>query len=461
MRVLFILPFHDDWNRLETVWTPVGAPSAAALLREKGHEAAVFDRFAMLRRTGFDEQAVDGAMAEAVRSFAPDMAVFEIVSESIWDTVDCVKLVRGTRDVFAAAMGPHGSALPRETLERIPELDAVIEGEPEIPIGRLADGIPPETIPGLWTRSGVPSANPVTCDLDALPFPAFDLLDLPFYTRRSLRTIRGHFLSTLTLMTSRGCTGRCVFCSESLELGTGLRFRSVDRSVEDVQRAITDFGVEGIYFRDCDFLAHKERARKICEAFMQKGINRKITWAVQVRSDHVDSETAALMKRAGCVLAELGVEGVRQEELDALGKGVKTEDNAGAVETFRKAGIKTHAYLLGCLPGETLGNLEEKLDWVRRHRPDSFFIGRIRVYPGTVLYRRLSDSFFENQPWDRPLVDAYFRRCFSEVPEKKRRKWFHRAYRPVRYKGYLSMILRSNGPIRLANAMLQRLQHNR
>jgi radical SAM superfamily enzyme YgiQ (UPF0313 family) len=167
------------------------------------------------------------------------------------------------------------------------------------------------------------------------------------------------------------------------------------------------------------------------------------------------------MKQAGCVLAELGVEGVRQEELNALGKGIKTEDNAGAVETFRKAGIRTHAYLLGCLPGETLGNLEEKLDWVRRHRPDSFFIGRIRVYPGTVLYRRLGDSFFENQPWDRPRVDAYFRRCFSEVPGEKRRKWFRRAYRPVRYKGYLSMVLRSNSPVRLAMAMLQRLQRNR
>lgn len=461
MKVLFILPFHDDWNRLETTWTPLAAPSVAAVLREKGHQAAIFDRFAMLRRVGYDEKAVDEAMAEVVRFFSPDMAVFETVSESIWDTAGCVKLVKGLRDIFTVAMGPHGSALPRETLHKIPELDAVIEGEPEIPIGILADGVPPEAIPGLWTRSGGPPARPVTCDLDALPFPAFDLLDLSFYTRRSLRTVRGHYLSTLTLMTSRGCTGRCVFCSESLELGAGLRFRSVDRSVEDVQWAITDFGVEGIYLRDCDFLADKERGEKICEAFIQKGINRKIKWAVQVRSDHVDSETASLMKRAGCVFAELGVDGVRQEELDTLGKGIKTEDNARAVKTFRKAGIKTHAYLLGCLPGERLEHLEEKLDWVRRVKPDSFFIGRLRVYPGTALYARLGDSFFEDQPWERHLVEAYFRRCFSDVPEEKRREWFRSVYNPVRFKGHLSLVVRSNSPLRLAMAAWQYLRRRR
>jgi len=459
LKVLFILPFHDDWNRLETTWTPMAAPSSAALLRERGHEAAIFDRFSYLRRTGFDEQAVDEAMTEKIRSFAPDLIICETVPESIWDTVGCAKLVKRKWDGLAAAMGPHGSALPRETLERIPELDAVIEGEPEIPIGMLADGVPTEAIPGLWTRSGGTPARPVTCDLNALPFPAFDLLDLSFYTRRSLRTVRGHYLSTLTLMTSRGCTGRCFFCSESLELGAGLRFRSVDRSVEDVQWAIIDFGVEGIYFRDCDFLADKERGEKICEAFIQRGINRKIKWAVQVRSDHVDSETASLMKRAGCVFAELGVEGVRQEELDTLGKGIKTEDSARALQIFRNAGIKTHAYLLGCLPGERLEHLEEKLDWVRRVKPDSFFIGRLRVYPGTALYARLGDSFFEDQPWERHLVDAYFRRCFSDVPEEKRRKWFRSVYNPVRFKGHLSLVVRSNGPLRFAMAAWQYLQH--
>ncbi|MGC9489957.1 MAG: B12-binding domain-containing radical SAM protein [Thermovirgaceae bacterium] len=461
MKVLFILPFHDDWNRLETTWTPLAAPSAAAALRKKGHQAAIFDRFAMLRRVGYDEKAVDEAMAEVVRSFSPDMAVFETVSESIWDTAGCVKLVKSLRDIFTVAMGPHGSALPSETLQKIAELDAVIEGEPEIPIGMLADGVPRETIPGLWTRSGGPAERPITCDLDALPFPAFDLLDLPFYTRRSLRTVRGHFLSTLTLMTSRGCTNRCVFCSESLELGPGLRFRSIDRSVEDLQRAIANFGVEGIYFRDCDFLADTERTRKMCEAFIQRGISRKIKWAVQVRSDHVDSETTSLMKRAGCVFAELGVEGVRQEELDALGKGIKTEDNSRALEIFRKAGIKTHAYLLGCLPGERLEHLEEKLEWVRRHRPDSFFIGRLRVYPGTALYRQLGESFFENHPWDRSLVDAYFWRCFSDVPEEKRQEWFRSVYKPVRFKGCLSLVVRSNNLLRFAMAARQHLQHKR
>lgn len=461
MRVLFILPLHDEWNGLETVWTPLAVPSAAALLRKRGHQAAVFDRFAMLRRTDFDEKAVDEAMAEKVRSFAPDLIVFETVSESIWDTAGCAKLIRALHGGLTAAIGPHGSSLPRTTLEKIPELDAVIEGEPEIPLGELAGELPTERIPGLWTRSGKPPGAPVTGDPGAFPFPAFDLLDLPFYTRRTLRTIRGHFLSTLTLMTSRGCTGRCVFCCESLELGAGLRFQSVERSVEDVERAIADFGVEGVYFRDCDFLADKGRVRAMCEAFMQKGIDRKISWAVQVRSDHVDNDIAALMKRAGCVMAELGVEGIRQEELDALGKGIRTEDNARALQIFRKAGIKTHAYLLGCLPGETVKDLEEKLGWVRRQRPDSFFIGRLRVYPGTALYARLGDSFFESRPWDRSSVAAYFRRCFSEAPEEKRRQWFRRAYRPVRFTGHLALVLRSNGPIRLAMATSQLLRRRR
>jgi radical SAM superfamily enzyme YgiQ (UPF0313 family) len=158
----------------------------------------------------------------SINNFQPDIIGFNTVSPLIYDTVACVALVRRSYRGLIVAGGPHASALPALTLKKISGLNGVIQGEGEEAIVRLADGNNPDQIPGVWWKRG-PGSQPTAPsqvlqieNLDTLPFPAFDLLDMDFYTRPSTYPIAGHYLSSISLLTARGCSHNFEFCCESL-----------------------------------------------------------------------------------------------------------------------------------------------------------------------------------------------------------------------------------------------------
>lgn len=280
---------------------------------------------------------------------------------------------------------------------------------------RFLRGESPERIPGFWRRSGSDQVSgtppqPIE-DLDALPFPALDLLDMSsYYARPSVVPIRRHYLSSLSLMTSRGCTQNCVFCTENLTYGPGVRFHSPEYTLEWVKRVVRDFGVEGIYFHDNDFLISRKRAVQICEGLMASGLHRKLRWAIQTRADRLTPEIAGMLKRAGCICVEIGVEAAAQKELDAVGKRTTVSVNERAIAICRSMDLSVHAYMLTGFEAETIDDLSHRLEWVKKVRPTSFSWHPIQIHPGSPLYLRKGISFFEEEDWTEENVFSYYQR---------------------------------------------------
>jgi len=235
--------------------------------------------------------------------------------------------------------------------------------------------------------------------LDQLPFPALDLLDMAFYTKPSLNSIRGHYLSVAPLLTSRGCTNQCDFCTESLTYGRGVRFHSPEYVLEWMKKVWVDYKVEGIYFYDNNFLVSEERAQEICEKILSTGVNKKVKWAIQARVNHIHSEILKLLKKAGCILIELGVESVLQSHLDRVRKGTTVSINEKAVALCQKEGLHVHAFMMTGFEGETLPDLEKGLHWLKQIKPDSFSWFPLGIHPGTLLYQKKGDGFFEKNEW--------------------------------------------------------------
>jgi anaerobic magnesium-protoporphyrin IX monomethyl ester cyclase len=432
MNVLLIYPYiaHNS-----TLWMPLGLPFIAACLRRDGHTVSIFDRYTAQFKVGHSRQRVDQAMLEHVQTFQPSLVGLNTLSPLIHDAASSAALIRSVYDGPIVAGGYHATALPELTLRKIPALDGIVAGEGEIVLSRLASGESPWQIPGVWWRDGEEIRAPVTPtaqveDLDQLPLPALDLMDMAFYTQRTDGVIRRHNLSAATLVSSRGCRRRCRFCAESLTYGRGVRFHSPAYVLEWIQRVVADYQVDGIHFHDNDFLVDEQRAREICEAILAAGLESKIKWSIQARADRLNAEIARLLKTAGCILVEIGVETGTQDELDQMAKGTTTAMNAEAVAICRKAGLDVHAYMLTQLEGETIADLERRLAWLKKAKPTSFQWTGLSVHPGTVLYEEKGNDFFATHEWTEEAIAEHYRTDLSAIPADVRKRWMARHFGP-------------------------------
>jgi radical SAM superfamily enzyme YgiQ (UPF0313 family) len=476
MRFLFITHGTEATVPPGPHWLPLGFAYIGALLKRHGHAVQVFDRYAAMGRLGLDRKKIDQAMLTAVKTFAPDVVGLSTISPMIYETVHCAKIIRGSFQGIILAGGHHATALPRVTLEKIPELDGVVIGEGEEPLLALAEGTKHNEVDGiLWrsngetttgkeTRGALEPSSARVSELDTLPFPDFSLFDTAFYTRRTSSVIRGFHLSTLSMLGSRGCNHRCSFCTESLVYGGGVRFHSVDYIMDMVESSLLQYPqVEGIYFHDNDFLVNPARVEQLCRRFIKAGLAKRFLWVVQTRADRLEPDLLRLMRQAGCIKMEIGVEAVAQKELDSMRKGTTAGLNERALQQCRDAGISVHAYLLTRTEGESMDDLEAKREWLKKNRPDTFSISSMSRYPGSLVYKEMGTQFFESHEWTRENVLGFYAEdVFSKVMPQERRQWTKSRFEPFSRKHHRLARLRLNPKQRwpqiFCEAILRRLK---
>jgi radical SAM superfamily enzyme YgiQ (UPF0313 family) len=439
-------------------WIPLGFAYIGALLKQHGHAVQIFDYCTMVGGPRSNREKIDYLLLNAVKTFVPDVVGLATVSEMIHETARCAKIIRGSFKGFMLAGGHHATALPHMTLERIPELDGVGIGEGEETLLALAEGAKPDELNGILWRHNLKNSNEKETgrahesvsgrikELDLLPFPDFSLFDTEFYTRRTSYVIRGFYMSALSMLGSRGCNYRCSYCAESLIYGSGVRFHSVDYVTEMIDRSLRQYPqVEGIYFHDNDFLADAVRVEQLCRRFLDKGLSKRFSWAVQARADRLGPDLLRLMRKAGCIKIEIGVEAVAQEDLDAIRKGTTVGLNEKALRQCRDAGISVHAYLLTRTEGERLDHLEAKLEWLKKNRPDTFSMTPVSRYPGTLLYKEKGSHFFETQGWTRENVLGFYAEdVFSNVEPQDRKHWMKSRWEPFFMKHHWRAHLKLN-----------------
>jgi len=451
MRFLLVSPRTEFRVRPLNAWTPLGLISIGASLKAKGHEVALFDRHSLSLRPVFGKDRINELLAEKVRSFKPDVIGFNTVSPLVHDTVECVSLIRPLFPGFMIAGGHHTTALPEESLRKIQGLNGVVAGEGEQALVQFAEGQDPCSIPGFWWKNPdgtIHHTPPVQIEpLDDLPFPDYSLLNSGFYLQRNYMTVRGYFLSSLSMITSRGCVRRCEFCSESLTFGRGVRFHSLEYVEEGIRTLLATYPIDGIYFHDNDFLIDRERAEKICEAILPLQHKRRFRWSIQARADRIDRDIIRRLKKAGCVVIEMGVESSLQENLDAIGKKTNTGRIEEAIALCRDEGMSVHANMITGLEGETIDTLGKELAWLKKVKPHSFSWPNLEIHPGTALYARKGSRFFESQEWNREAVLRFYQQSpLSTVSPKEKRSWLRKHYVPYHLKTHLGHLFMNSSP---------------
>jgi len=160
--------------------------------------------------------------------------------------------------------------------------------------------------------------------------------------------------------------------------------------VDEMEHVVREYGVDEIYFDDDCLTQNKKRVLEMCRLLVERGVDVK--WIVQARVDTVDREVLAAMKEAGCHYILFGVESGSPKMLEIMKKRITLDRVREAFKDCRELGIKTQAYFLFGVPGETNETIEETIEFAREIDADSTQFAIAIPHPGTQLYQTCMDN---------------------------------------------------------------------
>ena len=360
---------------------PLGITYLAGYVRQFGHEPILLDPEAH-NWSGEELHA-------RIREFNPDFIGLSCVTATFLTAKDIAGRLKKEFSQPIIIGGPHASAVPDLVLEHDPEFDIVVFGEGEETLreimDRAAEGRSLEGCLGCHARENgrliKNDRRPFIKDVDSLPRPARDLLDISLY-RPNNQTSIGKV--SQPIFSGRGCPFKCVFCSTSTIMGRPFRAHSPEYVVNEMEELIDNFGVEHIAFKDDTFTVNRKRVFQICELMEQRRI--KIPWTAHATVSTVDEDLIKAMRRAGCICLLFGIESGDSEVSRKMGKGINLEQAAKAINLTHRYGIKTlTSYIFG-LPGETRQSAQHTIDFACSvpSTISMFFV--LVPYPGSAVY---------------------------------------------------------------------------
>ena len=190
-------------------------------------------------------------------------------------------------------------------------------------------------------------SRPLIMDLDSLPFLAYHFFPIDKY---KLHPPHGREYPIMSMLTSRGCPYKCIFCSKSV-FGSKLRCKSPEKIVDEIEYLKEYYKIKEIAFYDDIFTINKKRTLQFIKELEKR--NMDILWTCEARVNTVSRELLQEMKKAGCYMLFYGIESGKQEMLNNLKKGITVEQVESAVEISHKVGIQSVGYFMLGAPGET------------------------------------------------------------------------------------------------------------
>jgi anaerobic magnesium-protoporphyrin IX monomethyl ester cyclase len=305
--------------------------------------------------------------------------------------------------------------------------DYVIVGEGELTLGELAarlDATPAgatpavDDIPGLVFRQrGMlrkTGARALLKDLDLLPLPAWDLVDVERY-RRFWKQRHGYF--SLNVVTTRGCPYLCNWCAKPV-YGNTYHTRSPDQVIAEIRLLRERYAPDHLWFCDDIFGLKARWLYPFAERIEAEGL--ATPFLCQTRADLMTEENVRALRRAGCAEAWMGVESGSQAVLDAMDKGITIDQVRGAVTRLRAAGIRIGFFLQFGYPEEGWREIEMTRRLVRELAPDEIGISVSYPLPGTKFHQRVRGRMGEKRNWTQsddldPLFPGLFSRDFYQT----------------------------------------------
>lgn len=323
MKILFIHPPVDlEKSGLDTLKSSspsLGLLGLASLARKYGHQVKFMDRY-------FDRSEL--------KEFNPDIVAITAMTVEFDSANRIAGWIKNNHTARVIIGGNHVSSVQDD----YSNFDWVCKGE------------------GEWKFLDYIGANSsLYKSLDDFPFPAFDLIDWSKYRLSPMGTTNS---KSIGLVTSRGCFGRCTFCSRSV-FGNSYRYNSPNYILKMMTYVSLLYGIRDFLFYDDLFVGNRKRLLEFCKLVHGKGF----TWSCCSRVDVLDQPTLLHMRQAGCWLIEFGIESGSQKVLDRMQKNITIDKILKAINLTKSVGIITKGNFILGHPGDTHETIKETIEF--------------------------------------------------------------------------------------------------
>lgn len=370
------------------VWNKDQAGSFGTRI-QSGH--SIFSKFIdTLKRTGIRLPVLYLAYANAILRGQghvtthhicdfPKDADLVIVPSSIVDCENELAFADRVKRESHATVGALGAFASVNSQYYLRSFDFVIVGEPENALLQIARGEGTEQLRGAIKSE-------LVGDLDSLPFP--DWTGFPVDRYRYYPTLSEK--PFLTILSSRGCPYHCSYCPYIVLQGTTFRKRSVSNVVEEIQRDVNTYGVEGLLFRDPVFTLDKQRVIHISREILRRRIS--IRWCCETRADCLDKPLVDEMCQAGMKAINLGVESPNEAILqNASRKTVGLKHQEEMIDYLEGRGVKVVAFYILGFPDDTEETVRATIEYAKRLNTTLAQFTILTPYPGTKYYDQVRD----------------------------------------------------------------------
>lgn len=317
-------------------------------------------------------------------------------------------------------IGGHGPSPEPEFFLGRTQADAVVMGEGEETIIELLEAIGSQSslydVKGIAFREGqkviVNERRPLIEDIDAISGPAYDLFPMDYYRlMKAPHSTKTDFVARV--LSGRGCKFKCNFC---YRMDDGFRPRSAESIIEEIFFLKQNYGITYIAFGDELLMSSEQRVAELCESFIKSGVN--VRWCCNGRLNYAVPKVLQLMKRAGCVFINYGIEAMDDQVLKNMNKALTTAQIIRGIEATLASGISPGYNIIFGNIGDSCETLRKGVEFLLKYDDGSQMrtIRPVTPYPGSPLYYyaiekgllKDCEDFYENKHVNSDLLSVNF-----------------------------------------------------
>jgi anaerobic magnesium-protoporphyrin IX monomethyl ester cyclase len=384
----YFLAEDEGERRVMKPYPTLGLLYISAYLKGQGHEVGVFD--ATFRTLADFEAQLRADRPRAVGIYANLMTKFNVLKM----IAACKRA--GTRVVLG---GPEPASYADEYLSH--GADVVVVGEGELTMAELASrqyedldsiaGIVFRRDDGTVVRT---PPRPYLKDLDSLPFPDRDAIDMDRY----VQVWREHHgKGSVSLICARGCPFHCQWCSHAV-YGNSHRRRSPANVAAELEMLIARYRPDQVWYADDVFTIHRKWFFQYAALLKARGI--KIPFECISRSDCLNDEVIDGLAEMGCHRLWLGAESGSQRVLDAMRRDVQVEDVQAKTKLLQRRGIEVGMFIMLGYDGETLADIDSTTSHLKVANPDVFLTTVAYPIKGTGYHKAVERRVLARAAWN-------------------------------------------------------------
>jgi len=387
------------------VQIPLGLAYIAGALIKAGHQVRAVDAVVegwektnKIHKKFIEYGLSPSSIMEIIDEEKPDVVGISCMfGVQLKNSLELAEMIKARNTAVRVMLGgAHASAVAREILEANRGVDYVILGEGEQTVVALMEGISTRAISridGLAFKDAsggiiINEKKQYIEDLDSLPFPARDIfpLDKYFLINRPHGTISKHNRNT-SIVTSRGCPAKCIFCAIHSVWGRSFRVRSPKNVVDEIVELYNRYGIKELQIEDDNMTFDAERFEKICDLLLEHNLNLHFTTPNGIAIWTLNKTLLAKMRKVGFYRLTMAVESGSPSTLNKIIKKPLSLEKVKYIidEAFKLGFIIDTFYVIG-LPGESPDEMKKTFKFSRRLNVHSVKYFIATPYAGSDLY---------------------------------------------------------------------------